>query len=676
MSLPQDVEARISDLKKRLNFHSHRYHVLDAPLITDAEYDRLFQELLALEEEFPELVTADSPSKRVGGEPLSCFTTVQHRFPMLSLENGFSAADLQDFAERVQRFLRVDTPITYMAEPKLDGLAVELIYRDGLFCQGITRGDGRLGEDISANLRTVGSIPLRLRLSTPPPILEVRGEVFMPLAGFQELNRRRREEGETPFANPRNAAAGSLRQLDPQVAARRPLDFFCYAVGDPGECPASGQKELLDYLQEAGFKVNPNVKFCRELSAVQDHYGRLQALRNELPYDIDGMVVKVNDFVLQGRLGARSRSPRWAIAMKFPAMQVESVLRDVEFQVGRTGVVTPVAVIEPVNVGGVMVRRATLHNAQEIRRKDLRLGDPILVQRAGDVIPEVVRPLAERRRGSERPIVMPVHCPHCQSLLAQIEGEAALRCRNPQCGAQQVEALRHFVGKSGLDIPGLGRKAVEQLYREGVIEGIADLYRLTPDDLKGLDGWAEKSARQVVEAIGATRKAPLAKFIAALGIRHVGEVGSQALADHFLSLERLRLATQEELLEVEGIGPQAAEALYEYFHDPQRQKILQLLAAQGLGTTEHEAAASDRPLQGLVFLFTGTLDGLSRHEAKAKVKDGGGRVVSAVSKKVTHVVAGERPGSKVTKANELGIPVLSESEFSALLASRGDGNGK
>jgi DNA ligase (NAD+) len=665
----EQARQRLAVLRHEINYHDHRYYVLDDPVISDAEYDRLFQELLALEDLYPELVTPDSPSGRVGGLPLPSFGTVEHRFPMLSLENVFSADELYEFEERLKRYLPDVPSFSYIAEPKLDGLAVEIVYQKGSMVQGSTRGDGRIGEDITRNLKTIPSIPLRLReIEEPmPELLEVRGEAYITLAGFELLNAGRQAAGESLFANPRNAAAGSLRQLDPKITARRPLDFFVYGVGDASAVPCASQSELLAYLSRLGFRINPLTSRCADLPAVIAHYQHLLEIRPNLAYDIDGVVVKVDDFDLQRRLGIKTRSPRWATAYKFPATQATTRLRAIGFNVGRTGAVTPVALLEPVQVGGVTVSRATLHNEDEIRRKDLRIGDFVLVQRAGDVIPEVVKPIIDRRQGDEQPIRMPENCPECGHSLLRQPGEAVTRCLNPHCPAQRLQNLIHFTGKAGMDIEGLGRKVMEQLFTIGLVKDLPDIYTLTETDLALLPGWGEKSARNALQAIDKSRKTTLARFLSALGIRHVGEVTAQLLSRRFGSLERLTAATEEEFLEVESIGPQVATSLRQYFQDPAVKAMHDRLQELGL-TFSTPAAAREQPLSGAVFLFTGGLSSFSRDEAKARVKEQGGEVVSAISGKVTHVVTGDKPGSKLRKAQEMGLKVISEEEFKQLIS--------
>ncbi len=665
-----DVRQRLQVLRQEINLHAHRYYVLDDPILADAEYDRLFQELVALEQQHPELITPDSPSQRVGGAVLAQFATVPHTVPMLSLENAFAAEELVDFEERLFRFLQNRAPIAYVTEPKLDGLAVELVYENGLFTLGSTRGDGLVGEEITQNLKTIPAIPLRLlnQDRETPKRLEVRGEVFIGLAEFRILNEERGKAGEPLFANPRNAAAGSLRQLDPKITATRPLDLYVYGVSDPTALPCTTQHELLKHLGSLGFKVNPLVHLCRSIAEAIKQFALLQSQRSALAYDIDGMVVKVNDFALQERLGAKARSPRWAIAAKFPASQATTRLVAVEFGVGRTGAITPVAILEPVQVGGVTVHRATLHNEDELRRKGLMLGDTVLVQRAGDVIPEVVKPVIENRTGQEQPIIMPTTCPECSQPLVRAGQEAITRCPNPDCPAQRVRGLIHFTGKSGMDIEGLGKKAVEQLVTQGLIQDIPDIYQLKVESLAALDGWGDKSAENAVRAIEASRTPTLAKFLAALGIRHVGEVTAQLLARHFSSLARLLLAGEADFLQIEGIGEQVATSLVDYFQDPAVQEMLARLEVLGIRVQEEKPDANAQGgLAGSVFLFTGSLARLSRHEAKSRIKELGGQVASGISRKVTHVVLGDSPGSKLTKALELGLAVISEDEFLRLI---------
>lgn len=661
-----DASTRLAQLRQQLSQHAHRYYVLDNPTISDGEYDLLFHELLALEQQHPELVTPDSPSQRVGGPPLDKFEQVNHRVPMLSLENAFNDDDLHSFEERLGRYLNDSVNITYMAEPKLDGLAVELIYQDGLLVRGATRGDGSVGENITAQIKTVATIPLRLH-NVRESLLEVRGEVFMEKGGFDLLNRTRLEEGEALFANPRNAAAGSLRQLDPRITASRPLRFFAYGMQSPDQTEYTSQREILDYLKSLDIPVNSLVRHCPTITEVIDHYNHLAATRNELPYEIDGMVVKVNDVALQSRLGNKARAPRWAIACKFPAIQATTMLRDVDFQVGRTGAVTPVALLEPVNVNGVTVSRATLHNEDELLRKDLHIGDTVLIQRAGDVIPEIVKAMVDQRPTDAHPVQMPSHCPACNHGLIKPEGEAVTRCPNPHCSAQRLRSLAHFTSKAGLDIDGMGKKIIEQLFTLELIRDVPDIFLLRADQLNHLDGWGEKSAENVIGAIAAKKHPPLGRLLAALGIRFIGEVTAALLEEHYSSLDGLAATSREELLEIEGIGSQVADHLLDYFADPGVQEMLKKLSAAGVSPTTRSSDSAQLPLSGATLLFTGGLKQLSRNEAKKLVKEYGGKIATSVTKKLTHVVAGEKAGSKLTKARELGKTILSEEEFLTLI---------
>ena len=664
--MSSQAQKRILELHRLLREHAHRYHVLDDPIISDGEYDALFRELLDLEERFPELITPDSPSRRVGGAPLTRFAQVEHRTPMLSLENGFSDDDLLAFEERLLRFLNRTTPIPYVTEPKLDGLAVELVFEDGVLIQGSTRGDGIIGEDISAQLRTIPILPLRLKRPVKG-LLEVRGEIFMDKDGFARLNEEQTRAGRSAFANPRNAAAGSLRQLDPAVTAARPLRFFVYGVSDPAVTGCATQSELLAFLGELGLPVNNLTRRCATIQDVLGSYRDLQAKRHGLGYEIDGMVVKVDSFDLQDRLGSKARAPRWAIAWKFPATQATTRLIDVEFQVGRTGAVTPVAILTPVNVGGVMVSRATLHNQDEFTRKDLRLGDTVLVQRAGDVIPEVIKPITSGRDGTETPILMPARCPVCEHPLDRPAGEAVTRCFNPLCQAQRIRALSHFTSKAGLDIEGLGKNFIEQLFELGIIKDIADIFALKQEQLTHLEGWGEKSAGNVVAAIEAKKHPPLSKFLAALGIRFVGEVTASLLENHFPSITELSAASRLDLLEIDGIGDKAAASIADYFADPATGVLLSRLQELGVWPAAASNKQQDLPLSGRTFLFTGTLKTLSRDEAKMLVRGQGGQIATGISSKMTHLVAGEKAGSKLKKATELGKIILSEEAFLKML---------
>ena len=660
-----DVEKRIRELRLLLQEHAHRYYVLDDPLISDGEYDLLFNELVRLEEQHPELATPDSPSQRPSGTPLEKFAQVVHRVPMLSLENAFSADDLLKFENDLLLFLKPNITLkalSYMAEPKIDGLAVELIYEQGRLRQGSTRGDGSTGEDITAQLKTISSIPHKLRDHSTLR-LEVRGEVFMDRDALTLLNHERLQGGESLFANPRNAAAGSLRQLDPAITARRPLKFLAYGIADHTQTPCSGQQELLAYMQSLGLPVSELTRICPSITAVITRFEQLAALRHQLDYEIDGMVVKVDNFELQQRLGNKARAPRWAIACKFPAIQATTRLISVVFQVGRTGAVTPVALLEPVEVGGVTVSRATLHNRDEFERKDLRVGDIVLVQRAGDVIPEVVKAIVEKRDGTEQPVAMPIHCPVCGHALLKAAGEAVTRCVNPHCPAQRLRSLVHFSSKAGLDIEGLGKKSMEQLFNLQLVRDIPDIFALTHEQLASLEGWGDKSAAKVLAAIQAAKVPALGKFLGALGIRFVGEVTAALLEQTFESLGQLMHASLETLLEIEGIGEQAAGSIIDYFSDPDVRAMFDRLQQAGVTPVAGLQSQADLPLSGQVILFTGTLTTLSRTEAKKLVKDNGGQIATTVTQNMTHLVAGEKAGSKLKKAKELGKIILTEQEF-------------
>lgn len=663
----EQVKARLQELREQLTYHAHRYYVLDDPVIADVEYDRMFQQLLEIEEQFPELITPDSPSLRVGGAPLDGFAEAEHASPMLSLDNVFGPTELAAFENKIHRYLQSTEPLTYSMEPKLDGLAVELVYEKGVFVQGSTRGDGLVGENITAQLQTVQAIPLHLLdgVHSIPDQLVVRGEVFLPRKGFAELNQQRAEQGEPLFANPRNAAAGSLRQLDPKVTATRPLSFFVYAVADTGIVPCGNLEELFTWLGRIGFRVNPLIKFCCSLPEVQAHYEYLQKIRHDLEYEIDGMVIKVSNFVLQQRLGNTARAPRWATAWKFPAIQATTVMMDVDFQVGRTGSVTPVAILEPVNVDGAVVQRASLHNRDEIERKGLMIGDHVLIQRAGDVIPGVVKPIIEQRTGKEQSIVFPDRCPVCSHPLERPQGEAITRCVNPHCPAQRLQSLIYFAGKSGLDIEGLGRRNMEQLVEVGLVKDIPDIFQLRHEKLAVLDGWGDKSANNVLQAVENAKHTSLSRFLGALGIRHVGEVTAELLARHFRTLNAVMAAEKDNLLEIEGIGEQAAASLTDYFSDTSTRQMLAQLLELGLDIKPPETGT--KPLEGEVFLFTGSLQSMSRNEAKQLVKEMGGQVVSGISKRVTQLIAGEKGGGKLKKAAAMDIPIIKEDEFLQLV---------
>ena len=667
MSLSSEILKRIEQLREEINYHNYLYYVLDQPVITDADYDALMRELKEIEDKYPETVTPDSPTQRIGAPPSEKFASVSHSIPMLSLDDAFSQEEVLEFDQRAKRLLQTDEEIEYTVEPKMDGLAVELVYENGMFVLGSTRGDGYTGEDVTANLRTIRSLPLRLieRHLSPPGRLEVRGEVFINKDAFKRLNKKRMEDGEPPFANPRNAAAGSLRQLDPNITAGRPLNIFCYGIGIAEGCSFGTQWEVLSSLRKWGLRVNPMAEKQKGIRGAIHYHRRMNRKRKDLDYEIDGIVIKVNDLDLQKRLGAKAKSPRWALAYKFEAAQAVTRIIEIQLSVGRTGAVTPIALMEPVKVGGVMVSRATLHNEDEIRRKDVRIGDWVIVRRAGDVIPEVVRPLPERRTGKEQVFVMPQTCPVCGSNLRRKPGEAVWRCPNPECFPRLVKQLTHFASKGAMDIEGLGPKVAEQLISAGLVRSISDLYSIKLSDLLSLDRFAEKSAENLLSAIETSKETSFARFFYALGIRHVGDVTAQLLADHFGSMEALKDASEEELMAVEGIGPEVAFSIRSWFDDNKNLRLTESLLDAGIRFTDLREARTS-PLKDRTFVFTGGLSSLTREQAKNIVRDLGGQVASAVGRKTDYVVAGGNPGSKLRKALELGIPVLSEEEFLAL----------
>ena len=665
------TRQRAAHLRRTLEYHIHRYHVLDDPEIADAAYDRLLAELRDLEVRFPELASPDSPTSRVGAPPLERFDTAVHSLPMLSLDNAFDAGDVQEFHRRVQRLLETETPVRYAAEPKLDGVAVELVYRRGLLALASTRGDGVTGEVITANARTIRALPLRLPAgpAVPPELLEVRGEVFISREGFRKLNRDRAAEGLPLFANPRNAAAGALRQLDSRITARRPLDIFCYGVGRVEGLEFRTQGEVLEGLQALGLKVNPLVRAGLSLEEVLDFYEDLARRRPDLPYEIDGMVIKVDRRDHQEVLGATSRSPRWAMAWKFAAIQETTRVLAIEVQVGRTGVLTPVAHLEPVSVGGVLVSRATLHNEDEVRRKDVRVGDTVLVQRAGDVIPEVVKVISGARTGVEKPFRMPDACPACGGATVREADAAARRCINADCPAQLKERIRHFASKGALDIDGLGRKLVDQLVERGLVTTFADLFRLTAETLAGLDRMGSKSAENLVAALQVSRSVDLDRLLYGLGIRHVGEHVAGLLAARYGSLEAVMDASREDLEAVDGIGPAVAESLAEFFAQPANRQLVARLVEQGLRIGVSRETGR-KTLAGRTFVLTGTLAGMSRAEAKRRIESAGGRVAGSLSRKTDYLVAGVTPGSKLAQARQLGVLIIDEAGLERLLAGR------
>ena len=662
---PPEVLARVKELREKIHYHNYRYYVLDDPVISDAEFDRLLSELTRLEADYPALITTDSPTQRVGAAPLDKFETVPHRLPMLSLENAFTEAEARDFEERLKRFLRASHGFDYVVEPKMDGVAVELVYEGGRLAVGSTRGDGYRGENVTQNLKTIHTIPLTLqsRQLPPPDLLEVRGEVYMDLGEFTKLNDERLAKGESAFANPRNAAAGSLRQLDPGITASRPLKIYCYGIGQVQGRSFKSHWEILQGLKAWGLRVNPLIERRQGIEAAIEYHRDLEHQRHGLPYEIDGAVIKVDDLALQERLGTKTRSPRWALAYKFAATQATTTIEGFEFNVGRTGAITPTAVLKDVEVGGVTVRRATLHNEDEAIRKGVHEKDTVLIQRAGDVIPEVVKVIESPPNA--QPFKMPSHCPVCGTKLVRPPGEAVTRCLNPDCLGALRRGILHFASKSAMDIDGLGEKIIDQLIDQGLVKEIPDLYRLIEADLVPLERFAEKSAGNLVAAIQGSKTVPLARLIYALGIRYVGEATAQLLAQHYQTFEAVRYAREEELLHIEGIGPQVAKGIREFFENKKNQDILDDLLKYMEIEQPKKAVAT--PLAGKTFVFTGGLARFSREEAKSQVASRGGKVSSSVSAKTDYVVAGADPGSKYTKARDLRVAILTEEEFEALL---------
>ena len=665
MSLQQQIDTLRQDLRR----YEYEYHVLDNPTIPDAEYDRLFHQLKALEAAHPELITADSPTQRVGAKPLSGFAQIRHEIPMLSLDNAFSDEEFYAFVKRIEdRLIRLPEPLTFCCEPKLDGLAVSILYVNGVLTQAATRGDGTTGEDITANIRTIRNIPLQLLMDNPPARLEVRGEVFMPHEGFERLNQQALEKGEKTFANPRNAAAGSLRQLDPKITSKRPLVLNAYGIGiAEGVDLPNTHYDRLQWLKSIGIPVNPEIRLCNGTDEVLDFYRDIQNKRSSLGYDIDGTVLKINDIALQEKLGFISKAPRWAIAYKFPAQEELTRLNDVEFQVGRTGAITPVAKLEPVFVAGVTVSNATLHNGDEIERLDIAIGDTVVIRRAGDVIPQIIGVLHDRRPADARPIVFPETCPVCDSAIVRIEGEAVARCTGGLfCAAQRKEALKHFVSRKAMDIDGVGGKLIEQLVDRELIHTPADLFKLDLTTLTRLERMGAKSAENALASLEKAKHTTLARFIFALGIREVGEATALNLANHFKTLEALQNADLEALQQVPDVGEVVANRILAFWHEPHNVAVVNDLIAQGVHweTVETKEVTENR-FKGKTVVLTGTLTQMGRNEAKALLQDMGAKVSGSVSAKTDFVIAGDAAGSKLTKAQELGVTVLTEEEFLA-----------
>jgi DNA ligase (NAD+) len=663
------VKQRIGELRETINHHNYRYYVLDSPEISDAEYDELMKELRQLEAEHPELVTPDSPTQRIGAPPVEAFGVVEHPQPLLSLANAFSYEELAAWHKRVSNLLG-GRQFDLVCEPKIDGLAVALTYVDGSLFTGATRGDGYRGEDITQNLRTIRSIPLSVPKEAPPRF-EVRGEVYLPKAGFKKLNEERAKEELSLFANPRNAAAGSVRQLDSSITARRPLDIFVYGLGwAEGKAVPDTHWEIMQYLKSLGFKINPNIALRHSLDEAEKYHQSWAESREKFPYEADGIVVKVNSIALQQELGTVAHEPRWAIAYKFPAVQGTTKLIDIGINVGRTGSLNPYAILEPVRVGGVVISSAALHNEEDIHRKDIRIGDWVVVQRAGDVIPEIVEPIVSRRTGQEKIFHMPSRCPVCGSEVIKPEGEAMHRCTNAACPSQALEKIKHFVSRGAMDIDGVGDKLCQALFEAGLIKDAADLYYLTKEQLLGLERMADKSASNVLYSIAASKDRSLARVIFALGITHVGDQYAELLAEHFNSIDALAKASQEDLLTISSIGPKIAESIVAFFRQKGNRRIIEKLRKAGVRLEREkvkEAKPEELPLAGLEFVLTGKLESFSRSEAEAKIKALGGKAGSDVTKRTSYVVVGADPGSKLAKAEKLGTKTINEAEFLKLL---------
>lgn len=656
----QQAEVKVRELQTLLHQYGYEYYVLDKPSVPDAEYDRLLRELIELEEQYPQFKTPDSPTVRVGGAILEMFEKVRHKSPMLSLANAFNEEDLRDFDRRVRQ--AAGDNASYVCELKIDGLAVSLTYEDGRFVLGSTRGDGTIGEDITANLRTIKSIPLKLRENVS---LEVRGEAFMPKKSFEKLNKLKEERGEEPFANPRNAAAGSLRQLDTSIAASRKLDVFLYGLAEAPNLEIESHSEALDYLDRLGFKTNKERRKCASIEKVIDYVSGWVERRPNLDYDIDGIVIKVDSIEMQEQLGTTAKSPRWAIAYKFPAEEVVTTLLDIELSVGRTGVVTPTAILEPVRVAGTTVQRASLHNEDLIREKDLKIGDKVVVKKAGDIIPEVVNVLMEQRTGNETDFHMPTHCPECGSDLVRLEGEVALRCLNPKCPAQIREGLIHFVSRNAMNIEGLGEKVISQLFAHKLVEDVADIYKLTAEELLALERMGEKSVANLLEAISRSRENSLERLLFGLGIRHVGEKAAKTLAQEFETMDRLSGATESDLMAINEVGEKMASSIVAFFEQEEAGELIEELKAAGVnmdykGPKRAAVESADSIFAGKTVVLTGKMEKMSRNEAKEKLEALGANVAGSVSKRTDLLIAGEDAGSKLAKAQELGIEIWDE----------------
>ncbi|MDI1483774.1 NAD-dependent DNA ligase LigA [Polyangium sp. y55x31] len=663
------ARVRADELRAAIAHHDYRYHVLAAPEISDAEYDELVRELASLEATYPELITPDSPTQRVGAAPEALFAPVHHSDRLLSLDNVFDDAELEAWYERVRRALGRDVDL--VTEPKIDGVSVAVVYADGRYLRGATRGDGMVGEDVTQNLRTLRALPARLRTEKPPTWLEVRGEVFLPIAAFDRINEDLGQQGKALFANPRNAAAGTLRQKDPAVTARRPLDIYFHGLVRIEGRTFATHFEMLEYLRSVGLRVHPRSVRTPDLDAAKAEVRRLAADRHSLPHEIDGAVVKVNPLADEIELGATAKAPRWAVAYKLPAEERTTKLLDIRVNVGRTGAVTPFAILEPVRVGGVTLQMATLHNESEIARKDIRIGDTVVVRRAGDVIPEVVAPIPSLRTGAERPFHMPTVCPACGTAIVRPEGEAVARCPNLDCPAQALERVVHFASRGAMDIEHLGYATAQALLDRGLIRGPSDVFFLTEADLAGLPGYKDRSIRNLLAAIEAAKDRPLDRLLYGLGIRHVGATAARRIADAFGSIDAIARASVEEIAAVEGVGPTIGKAVREAFDRPAMQALVEDLRRAGVRLTE-ERKGTEGPLSGKTFVITGTLAGMSREAAKARIEALGGKVTSSVSSRTNYLVVGEGPGSKLEKAEKLGVPTLDEARFLELLAMPGD----
>jgi len=660
------IKRRVEELRGQIHYHDYKYYVENNPEISDYEYDQLMRELKELEEKYPSLRSPTSPTQRVGGEPVEGFPTVEHRLLMLSLDNTYSEEEVREFEARLHRELPGED-FEYVVELKIDGVSISLIYEDGEFTRGSTRGDGRRGDEITSNLKTIRAIPLKLRKRVPGR-LEVRGEVYMTVSGFRRVNKEREEAGETLFANPRNAAAGSLKLLDPKITSQRPLDSFIYSLTESTSVRIPPTHfESLGLLKEWGFKVNPYIKLCRNIQEVIDWCNVWERRRESLDYEVDGMVIKVNSIPQQMRLGFTSKSPRWAIAYKFPAKQATTKIRDIIVQVGRTGALTPVAILEPTPLAGTTISRATLHNEDEIRRKDVRIGDTVILEKGGDVIPQVVKVVEGKRTGKERKFSIPRRCPVCGAEVVRLEDEAVARCIGSSCPAQLKERIAHYAQRTAMDIEGLGDKLINQLVDKGLVRDVADLYKLDLDTLSSLERMGKKSAQNLLSQIERSRTQPLSRLIFALGIRYVGARGARILSEHFSSMDELFRATQEELEAIPEIGPRTAQSIVLFFREEKNRKLLEKLRKLGVQMGKMEERREGGPLAGKKFIFTGGLEHYSRDEARELVESLGARAVSSVSKKVDYVVAGKDPGSKYEKAKALGVRILSEEEFRELI---------